>query len=309
MLQRRESKHDKTFFLVLAPFASVIFSIFVLLIYILTKSSLPAIKSEGFKLFTGTTWDPQSGIYQILPMFIGTLETSILSLLFAFPLGIAGILFINEYISSPKISKVITTVFEVFAGFPSILFGIWGAQYLSNVLLEKIMLPIYDYLGFLPFFSCPPLSGFTMFTASILLSIMILPYVFSMLNSAYTSIPQHIKDAAYSIGMRKYQVFRLMLSYIKPGAYASILLGFGKSVGETVAVSLVIGNINNISYCLFSPGMTISSLIASQFPESYLYPGMISALFAGGLLIFSIGMVANYFGYLQTKRFRRMLKL
>ncbi|MGB9726359.1 MAG: phosphate ABC transporter permease subunit PstC [Fervidicoccaceae archaeon] len=306
---QRTPKHDKLFFLSLLPFASILIAIFMFLFYFLYEKSIPILSSEGMKFLIGSVWNPEMNEYQIFPMLLGTLETAAIALLISIPLSLAAVAFLNEYVPSGRVAKWITLIFELFAGMPSIIFGIWGAQYLAGALKDSLMVPLHNYFGFIPLFSCSPMSGFTLFTASILLSLMITPYMFSMLNSSYNSIPSHIREAAYSIGLRKYQVFRILLSYMKPGTYASLLLGFGKAAGETVAVSLVIGNINVASYCLFSPGMTISSLIASQFPESYLYPNMLSALYAGGLILLIIGMVFNYLGFVQTKKFRARLNL
>jgi len=164
------------------------------------------------------------------------------------------------------------------------------------------MKPLYEHFSFIPLFSFEPL-GYSYLSAGVLLGIMVTPFASSIIREAYRMIPYTYREAAYAIGATRYEATKILLGYIKPAIVAGTLLAFGRAIGETVAVSLVVGNIFNIHPSLFAPGYTISSLIANQFGEAFIYEYMVSALFAAGLSLFFIGLAINILGIIILRRY------
>jgi phosphate transport system permease protein len=250
----------------------------------LIVASLPSILQFGFKFFTGTTWDPLSGEFGVLPFIIGSLITSLLALAISIPFSISTAIFLGEYFRGGPVSGFLNTAMELLAGIPSIIYGMWGLFMLVpivRVLQTSMSLPPY---------------GVGVFTASLLLSIMIIPYAASISREVINMVPQDLKEAAYSLGATRYEVVKkVILPYSSSGIFAGILLSFGRALGETMAVTMVIGNMNSIPTGLFAPGNTISSLIANEFTEAS-DPMYVSALIEAGLILFIITMVFGVLG-------------
>lgn len=298
-------KHDKVFFLTLLAPSALVVAFYILLCKLFTHYSLPVLRKYGLSFLLGTEWDPGRAIYGILPALAGTLVTSTLAIIIALPLSLSMTVFLNEY-CHVSISRVISSLVTVMGGLPSIVYGLWGATILPDILRSYIMKPLHEYLGFLPPFSCTPISGWTLFTAGVLLAIMITPYVFTLINEAYTAVPLRYREALLAIGARPYLIAREFLRMVWPAVIGALLLGLGRAAGETIAVSLVVGNVNNIPYCLFLPGQTVSSLIANNFPEASSYPLMLNALYAAGAVLLLIGMCLNVAGLTLMSRWRRI---
>ncbi len=306
------SRSDKLFFYALIPFAFIIIAVFVLLFKVLIENSLPIFVREGISFITSNTWrpsenNPEAEYYGILSPIIGTLYTSIVALILATPASIALTIFINEFLPYRFRSLVVNLV-EVMAGLPTILYGLWGAFILAPMLRDYVMSPLSNYLWFIPIFSCKPTTPSTIFTASIVLAIMVVPFITSIVREAYESIPLSYREAILGIGATKYEYTKIMLSMIKPAILAAILLGFGRVAGETVAVSLTIGNSFSVSACLFEPGYTISSLIANQFGNAGFYYYMTYALYGAGLILLIIGLLLNSAGLYVLMRWRKSLE-
>lgn len=181
------------------------------------------------------------------------------------------------------------------------IYGLWGLYVLAPILHEYVMIPLYSYLGFIPLFSTRPVST-NLFTAGILLAIMVIPFASSVIREAYTAVPYNFKEAAYSLGMTKWEVIRTALGYIKSAIFAGIFLALGRAMGETVAVAMVVGNVMNVPRSLFDPGYTISSLIANQFPNAAMYEHMIPALYGAALILFMMGLIINLVGLRLVRR-------
>lgn len=184
----------------------------------------------------------------------------------------------------------------------------WGAFILAPLLRDYVMVPLNNYLWFIPIFSCKPTTPSTMFTAGVVLAIMVTPFITSVIREAYESIPLSYREAALGIGATKYEYVKIMLSMIKPAILAAVLLGFGRAAGETVAVSMTMGNSFSLSTCLFEPGYTISSLIANQFGNAGFYHYMTYALFGAGLILLIIGLTLNSIGLYVLMRWRKSLE-
>ena len=298
-------KHDRAFFLALLAPSTLILAFYVLLCKLFAQYSLPVLQRYGPSFVLGIVWDPGRATYGILPALAGTFVTSTLAALIALPVSLSMVVFLNEYCRA-SLSRVVSSLVTVMGGLPSIVYGLWGATVLPNILRSYVMEPLHEYLGFLPAFSCPPVSGWTVFTAGVLLAIMITPYVFALINEAYAAVPLRYREALLAIGARPYLVAREFLRMVWPAVIGALLLGLGRAAGETIAVSLVVGNVNSMPYCLFLPGQTVSSLIANNFPEASSYPLMLNALYAAGAVLLVIGMCLNVAGLTLMSRWRRV---
>ncbi|MEM2811105.1 MAG: phosphate ABC transporter permease subunit PstC [Candidatus Korarchaeum sp.] len=303
-------KYDRGFFLLLLPFASIVFVVFIALTYVVLSVSYPSISKFGTKLFTENVWRPSEAgeefvRYGLLAPLYGTLVTSFIAATIALPLSISTVYLVEELARS-KLREVLSTTIDLMAGLPTVLYGLWGVEVMIPFIRDSLMTPLHSYLPWIPLFSCEPLSGASFLSAGILLAIMIIPFMHSLVQDAYRSIPRTYREAALSLGANRYEYFRIMLSMIKPAVIASLLLGLGRASSETVAVALVVGNSFNLSPCLFSPGYTIPSLIANQFSESNFYPYMQSALYAGGLVLLLLGVASSITGLIMMRKVREM---
>ncbi|MEM4581041.1 MAG: phosphate ABC transporter permease subunit PstC [Candidatus Korarchaeum sp.] len=303
-------KYDRGFFLLLLPFASIVFVVFIALTYVVLSVSYPSISKFGTKLFTENVWRPSEAgeefvRYGLLAPLYGTLVTSFIAATIALPLSLSTVYLVEELARS-KLREILSTTIDLMAGLPTVLYGLWGVEVMIPFIRDSLMTPLHSYLPWIPLFSCEPLSGASFLSAGILLAIMIIPFMHSLVQDAYRSIPRTYREAALSLGANRYEYFRVMLSMIKPAVIASLLLGLGRASSETVAVALVVGNSFNLSPCLFSPGYTIPSLIANQFSESNFYPYMQSALYAGGLVLLLLGVASSITGLIMMRKVREM---
>lgn len=290
------------------PFCALVFGIFTLMLIVYFAASLPIFQKEGLQIYTSNKWfapedEPEKEFYGVVAAIYGSLYTSILAVLISLPLSIGFAVFVIDY-APKKLKELLTVATDVMAGLPTIIYGIWGAFVLVPLLRDYIMKPLYSHLSFIPLFSFEPTTGYSFLSAGVLLGIMVTPFASSIIREAYRVIPFTYREAIYSLGATRYEATKLLVGYIKPAVIAGILLAFGRAIGETVAVSLVVGNTFNIAPSLFAPGYTISSLIANQFGNAFIYRYMVSALFAAGLSLFFIGLAVNVLGILMLRRFR-----
>jgi len=294
------------FKLSLLPIASTVFGIFILMLIIFISASLPIFQKEGLAIYTTNVWravEEGEEFYGVLSAIYGSVYTSVVAILIALPLSIGFAVFVIDY-APKKLKEPLIIATDIMAGLPTILYGIWGAFILVPILRDYIMKPLYNHLSFIPLFSYPPITGYSYLSAGVLLAIMVTPFASAIIREAYRMIPKAYKEGAYALGLTRYETTKILLGYIKPAILAGILLAFGRAIGETVAVSLVVGNTFNIHPSLFAPGYTISSLIANQFGNAFIYEYMPSALFASGLALFLIGLVVNIAGLLLLRRWR-----
>ncbi len=306
---RFPSREDRMFFYMLLPFAGVVFIVFVLLFEVLIQNSVPVLLREGLKFLTSSAWrpsevSPDQEFYGVLSPLVGTLYSSLIALILALPTSIALAIFINDY-TPPQLRDHVTGLVDLMAGLPTVLYGLWGAFVLAPILKTYIMTPLSLYLGFVPVFGCRPITGFTVFTAGTVLSVMILPFMTSMIRESLASIPRTYREAVYSLGATRYEASRMLVSMTKPAVMAATLLGFGRAAGETIAVSMTIGNSFGLPLCMFEPSYTISSLIANQFANAGFYHYMTSALYAAGLFLLATGLLLNSAGVYMLVKWRR----
>lgn len=256
----------------------------------LVLNSLPSIKEFGLSFFTGATWDPVNGKFGALPFLMGTLLTSILSLLISIPFSLSISILISDYIKGGLLSSILQIFTELVAGIPSVVIGLWGL-----FVLVPIVRKFETKVGITPY-------GVGIFTASIILAIMIIPYSASIGREVLSLVPKEIKEGGFSLGATKFEVIKnISLPYAKSGILAGFLLSFGRAFGETMAVTMVIGNSNKIPKSIFMPGNTMASVIANEFAEATtkLY---ISSLIEMALLLFLVSTVINIFGRYVIKR-------
>jgi phosphate transport system permease protein len=245
----------------------------------------------GFKFLYTTTWDPVFENFGALPFIFGTLVTSFVALLIAIPIGLGAAIYLAEY-SHGWVRRIIATMIDLLAAIPSVIYGLWGIFVLVPVMRTNIQPFLGKYLGFLPFFQGPK-YGIGILAASIILAIMIVPFIISVTREVILAVPNVYREAAYAVGATRWEAIRtVVLSYGKAGIMGGVILALGRAIGETMAVTMIIGNNVKISASLFSPGYTLASVIANEFSEatSDLY---LAALIEIGLVLFLVSIVVN----------------
>lgn len=265
----------------------LIFSIFLTLFF----NSLPSIKAFGFKFLYEKTWDPVFIRFGAFPFLVGTILTAFLALFLSLPFSLSLSIFLGEYFREGRISTILKSAIELIAGVPSIIYGFWGL-----FVLAPFVRLIEMKLGVTPY-------GVGISTASLILSIMIIPYSASIGREVIELVPSEIKEAAYSLGATRYEVIKkIILPYARSGIFAGIILSLGRALGETMAVTMVIGNSNFLPRNIFSPSNTMASVIANEFTEATgdLY---LSALVEIGLLLFLVTFVINWTGRYIIRKF------
>lgn len=300
---------DRSFKALVTPAALISSAILLILFAVLLYYSLPALRTYGLSLITSSTWKPVEGApgeYGLLIPLAGTLASALIAVGIALPLALASVVFTEELIpqSMARAREAFVTMIDVMTGLPTIVYGLWGAAVLAPLLGGTLYQWLYEALSFIPLFSCRPATGSTILTAGIILAIMITPFIYAVVRESYRQIPRTYKEAALALGTTRYEYTRIMMGMAKPAILAGALIGFGRAAGETVAVALVVGNTFNMPTCLLTPSYTISSLIANQFANAQLYPYMLNALVAGGLILLLLGIASNILGIMYLRRAR-----
>jgi phosphate transport system permease protein len=271
-------------------FAFIVLAIVFLMAFEMVRQSLPTIKAFGFGFITSQEWDPVNEQYGALPFIFGTLFSSLVALLIALPLSLGVAVFLSEI--SPKwLEQPLSLMVELLAAIPSIVYGLFGIFVLIPWLRQDVEPFLGRELGFLPFFKGPP-YGFGMLAAALILTVMVLPIITSISRDIMKSVPASQREAAYALGATKWETIKIVLSGSKSGILGATLLGLGRAVGETMAVTMVIGNRAGISLSLFDPSNTMASVIANEFAEasSKIY---LSALIEIALLLFIMTIILN----------------
>lgn len=282
---------EKLFKRSLSLSAIIVVVILVAIFFTLLVNSLPTIKTFGIDFFFDRTWDPVADEYGALPFLAGTLITSFLALLISTPFSIAIAIFLGEYFKKGVVAEIFKNVIDLLAGIPSVIYGFWGLFVLVplvRILQIKLGVPPY---------------GVGIFTSSLVLAIMILPFSVSLSRQVISMVPNNLKEAAYSLGATRFEVImKVIIPYTRSGLFAGLLLALGRALGETMAVTMLIGNMNGLPDGIFSPGNTMASVIANEFSEATgeLYT---SALIEMGLLLFVVGTLINILGKQIIKRF------
>jgi len=285
----RRSRDDRGFRLVTGAFAAVVLLTVVALAFELVRQSALSIAKFGLHFWTGKTWDPVAGEFGALPFIWGTLYSSILALLLATPIALGIAIFISE-LSPRLLRQPLAYLTELLAAIPSIVYGLWGIFVLVPI-VRKLELATPEVLKKLPLFKGPPL-GVGMAAGAVILAIMIVPFTSSVAREILKNVPSTQREAAYALGATRWEAIKVAISYGKSGILGAVMLGFGRALGETMAVTMVIGNNPQVSTSLFAPQYTMAAVIANEFTEAaddlYLH-----ALIEIGLLLFVITIVIN----------------
>ena len=256
-------------------------------------SALPSIQKFGFSFITGRVWDPVKEQFGALPFIYGTLVTSLLALLIATPIGLGVAIFLNE-VAVSKVRIVVAFLVEMLAAIPSVVYGLWGIFILAPWLRETVEPALAKWFGFIPLFQGTPM-GFGMLAGGLILAVMILPTIAAISGEVMAAVPNEQREAALALGATKWEMIRMaVLPYAKSGILGGVMLGLGRALGETMAVTMVIGNRPDILPSLFAPAYSIAAVIANEFTEatSALY---LSALVEIGLILFGITLILNVF--------------
>ncbi len=253
----------------------------------------PAISKYGLGFLTSTTWDPVKNEYGGLVMIYGTLATSIIALLIAVPVSFGIALFLTE-LSPAWLKRPLGTAIELLAAVPSIVYGMWGLLVFGPILATYVQQPLQSLLKGVPYLgalvSGPPV-GIGILSAGIILAIMIIPFIASVMRDVFEIVPAVLKESAYGLGCTRWEVVRkVVLPYTKTGVVGGVMLGLGRALGETMAITFVIGNANKLSWSMFAAGNSIASTLANEFAEaeSKLH---VSSLYALALILFAITFI------------------
>src|SRR5450432_1050771 len=294
---------DRSYRYLTGFFALLIVAVVVGIGFELSRQSLLSIQKFGFGFWKGTTWNPVSGEFGALPFIWGTLYSSLLALLISTPIALGIAIFINEV--SPSVLRLpLTYLTELLAAIPSIVYGLWGVFVLVPV-IRKLEVLTPDWLRGFPLFSGPPL-GVGMLSAGLILAVMVIPFSSSVAREVLKAVPATQREAAYALGATRWEAIRAALFYGRTGILGAIMLGFGRALGETVAVTMVIGNNPQIKASLFAPQYTMAAVIANEFTEAAddLY---LSALIEIGLVLFIMTVIINAISQLLIWRTGRMV--
>jgi phosphate transport system permease protein len=270
-------------------FAAALLLIVVAIAVTLAHDSWLSIQRFGLGFWVTSTWDPVAGEFGALPFIWGTLYSSVLALLIATPVALGIAVFISELCPNVLRSPLIFLT-ELLAAIPSIVYGLWGIFVLvPAVRALETMMP--ESLRAVPLFSGPPL-GVGMFAAGLILAVMVVPFTSAIAREVLKTVPASQREAAYALGATRFEAIRAAMFYARTGIVGSVMLGFGRALGETMAVTMVIGNNPQISLSLFAPQYTMAAVIANEFTEAAnaLY---LSALIEIGLVLFVITLVVN----------------
>ena len=276
-----------------------------LLVFILGEifcKAWPAIQKFGFGFITNVQWSPNRAIFGVLPVIIGTAASSLLALLFALPLGLSIAIFLSEDFLPAPIRQTIRFVVELLAAIPSVVYGLWGL-FVVVPLVQQYGAIIADKLGFIPLFAGPA-YGNSLLTASLVLALMVLPTITAISRSALVAVPPTLREGAYALGSTRWEtILGVILPTAAPGIVASTILGFGRAMGETMAVAMLIGNSQRLSCSLLAPSNTLSALLANQFAEA---DGIqVNALMYAAVLLVLMTLGVNMAGEAVLRRTQR----
>lgn len=288
--KRRFSSSDKVYRILLTACAAMILIIVVTMLVVIGQGSWLSIREFGFSFLYGQVWDPVKGEFGALPFIYGTVVSSLIAVLIATPLSIGVAVFLVE--QAPKsLARPIGFLVELLAAIPSVVYGLWAIFVLAPFLRVYVQPPLQATLGWLPFFKGTP-TGIGMFTGGLIMAIMITPIITAVVRDILEAVPVTQREAALALGATKWETTKIVLANASSGIAGAVILGLGRAVGETMAVTMIIGNRPHISASLFEPGYTIASVIANEFTEATgdLY---LSALVEMGLILFVVTFIVT----------------
>jgi len=282
------------------------FAIAATLIWIALQVAIgawPAIQKFGANFLANSTWNPVNDNYGVLPQVYGTLMSSFIGLLIAVPIGVGTAILLSENFLPSKVRLVLVFSVELLAAIPSVVYGVWGIFVLVPI-LTNLGKWLNAYFGWVPFFSTSP-TGPGMLPAGIILAIMTLPIITALSRDALISVPPSLRQAAVGLGATRWEtILKVLIPAAFSGIVSAVMLALGRAMGETMAVTMLIGNSNNISISLLAPANTISSLLANQFSEA---SGLqVAALMYAALVLFFLTLVVNILAEFVVLRVKRL---
>lgn len=290
---RRQRIQDFFFHKITLLFAASVLVVLVGIIVSLAIKAAPAFQHFGPAFITTVEWDPINDEFGALIAIWGTLATSLIALLVAFPISFGIALFLTE-ICPVWLRRPLGTAVELLAGIPSIIYGMWGLFVFAPLFADHVQPLLKGTLGQLPFIGPlfqGPTMGIGIMTAGLILAVMIIPFISSVMRDVFEIVPAVLKESAYGLGCTRWEVVRkVVLPYTRNGVVGGVMLGLGRALGETMAVTFVIGNANELSWSLLAPGNSIASTLANEFAEAS-SPLHVSSLFALALILFAITFV------------------
>ncbi|HEV2331209.1 MAG TPA: phosphate ABC transporter permease subunit PstC [Verrucomicrobiae bacterium] len=292
---------DRVFKWLTMVMALSIFALIILIGFELFNGSKLSIQKFGWHFLTTNDWDPVNEVFGALPFIFGTLVSSAIALLIAVPISIATAVFLTE-LAPLWLRQPLVMFIELLAAVPSVILGLWGIFVMVPVLRGFVFPGLQKCFGFLPLFK-GPIYGVSFLAGGIIIAIMIIPIITSVSREILRSVPGLQREAAYALGATRWEVTRIaVLSYAKKGLYGAVILGLGRALGETMAVTMVIGNTPQIISSILAPGYTLASVIANEFTEATtdIYS---SALFEIGLVLLAVTVLVNVFAQLLLKTF------
>ena len=268
-----------------------------LIVYEIVSGAWPAIQKFGLGFLTSSSWVPNRENFGVFPFIVGTLASSLIAILFAFPLGLAIAIFLSENFLPLPVRQVVRFVVEMLAAIPSVVYGLWGIFVV--IPLVKIFgawaVSVCHGIPVLETLFAPPAYGNSMLTASIVLALMILPTLTAISRNSLTAVPKTLREGAYALGATRWEaILGVILPTAAPGVVAATILALGRAMGETMAVAMLIGNSSRLSWSLLSPGGTLAGLLANQFGEA---EGMqVNSLMFAALILVVITLFVNLLG-------------
>ena len=294
---------DWVFRTIAAAFAAVVVATVVAMAIEMTDASMPSIREFGLAFVTSTVWDPVRDVFGALPFIYGTIVSSLLALLISVPISFGVAIFLSE-LAPPWLRGPVGFLVELLAAVPSVVYGLWGIFALAPVLRDVVEPALASAFGFLPFFQGPH-QGFGLLAGGIILAIMITPTISSVAREVLLAVPPTLREGALALGATRWEAVRTaVLPYARSGLIGGVILGLGRALGETMAITMVIGNRAEISLSLFAPSYTMASVIANEFTEATgdLY---LAALAEIGLLLFVVTLLLNIVARALVWRVRR----
>jgi len=283
---------DAVFKWLLIAAACTIPALLLALVVELTQGAWPALSAFGWEFLVSSTWDPVAGVFGAWPAIFGTLLTSFLALAMAVPLSLGVAIYLTEF-APMAIRRPVATVIELLAAIPSVVYGLWGIFVLIPF-LQKAVFPFLEAkLGFLPIFT-GPIYGPSVLAAALILTVMIVPFIMSVSREVLLAVPSGQREAALALGATRWEaVSTAIVPYAKSGIIGAIILGLGRALGETMAVTMLIGNRHEVAASLFAPGYSMAAVIANEFADAAGGPIHESALIYMALVLFAVTVVVN----------------
>ena len=294
---------DRSFIWLTRIFALAIAGTLLWIAVQVTIAAWPAIQKFGFNFLITSSWNPVKNEYGVLPAIYGTLMSSLIGLILAVPIGVGTALLLSENFLPSQVQLVLVFLVELLAAIPSVVYGVWGIFVLVPI-LTNLGKWLHNYLGWLPIFSSAP-TGPGMLPAGVILAIMTLPIITAISRDALVSLPSSLRQAALGIGATRWEtIFQVLIPAAFSGIVSAVMLALGRAMGETMAVTMLIGNANNINISLLAPANTISSLLANQFAEAN---GLqVAALMYAALVLFVLTMIVNILAEVIVTRVQRL---